>query len=78
MEFPVGDGRTYERKGVATGELYRMFEKMKGESPGSDVNSGGNFSVSGLFVQFVNNNLLSLTFSSFPFSCEPTTDSLYP
>ena len=55
VEFPIQDGRTYERKGVATGELYRIFQKMNNKSTGSD-STGGNFSVSVVFfvIQLVN------------------------
>lgn len=61
VEFPIKDGRTYERRGVATGELYRTFEKLKSRSKdngGLDGNSG-DLCVSSLCVwnNFVNDYL---------------------
>ena len=66
VEFPIQDGRTYERKGVATGELYRIFQKMNNKSTGSDSTSG-NFSVSVVFfvIQLVNKQF-TIFISSFP------------
>ncbi|KAK4008203.1 hypothetical protein OUZ56_013355 [Daphnia magna] len=48
VEFPIQDGRTYERKGVATGELSRMLDKIKTgptDSVGPNANGRG-FSLS--------------------------------
>nr|CAH0110430.1 unnamed protein product [Daphnia galeata] len=36
VKFPIQDGRTYERMGVATGEMYRMFDKMKNTDSASE------------------------------------------
>jgi hypothetical protein len=57
VEFPIQDGRTYERKGVATGELYRMFDKMKNTDSaesGASNSSCREYSVSGVIsIHFV-------------------------
>ena len=37
VEFPATDGRTYERKGVATGRFRQLFEDLSSSSDKKDI-----------------------------------------
>jgi hypothetical protein len=68
VEFPIQDGRTYERKGVATGELYRMFDKMKktdSDESGAPNSSCREYSVSGAISFIIVTTYLYLFIFSF-------------
>ena len=64
VKFPIQDGRTYERMGVATGEMYRMFDKMKNTDSASESGASNSsyreYSVSGVI------SFISFTLSSSP------------